>query len=471
MADWWIDDSAASNGTDTGGQAIGSAWNNPAKYLWASDGSNVGLMARATGPRPAAGDRVFVLGGHLELQGAAVNMTNDGTVTNPVIVISVASFNSGSPNALDNTSLIGTTGSFAVAASAGGLMLFGFILNPTNNGAVSIAGNFLCSPNGDMLFALEDGAIRLGSTSSQPRIVVGANGGTTNLTQTVRLRNVTAKFANASQSIQFRRGQFEWLGGGIDAAGSIPTALFTSASGGMPSRILCEDLDLSGLSTSIFDVSTGSGVARLSRCKLHGSVALTTGSHAGAGGVEAEMVDCDSADTNIRYSRVNGFGSVNSSAAVYLTGGAKSKRNGSDVPFSHFLTGTHACGKFLPLYSPWYPMFLDSVGSKTFSIKVAYDRATALTNEELFIEIEVLGTSGSVQGSLLTSRLSAWQLQSGSALSNTSESWAGSGGWTNKKTHTLSVPATIAEQGIARVRIGCTAQSVPIYVDPLPVAA
>ena len=48
MADWFVDDAAADN-TGTG------AWNDPFKYLYLTDGSNLGLMLSGTQPAAAGG--------------------------------------------------------------------------------------------------------------------------------------------------------------------------------------------------------------------------------------------------------------------------------------------------------------------------------------------------------------------------------------------------------------------------------
>lgn len=467
MATWWIDDAAASNGADSGGETIGTLYTSPAKYLWASDGTNVGLMSRTTGPKPAAGDIVYVLGGHVETPAANVSMANAGSITNPVAIISVASFNGGSPNTLDSTSVIGTSSNNSVSVAAGGLVMFGFSLMPSNAGGNNSAADINLNTASDFLFRLVDGALIISSTNVGAMITVGASGSSSSYEQLVSLDNVDVKFANSGQSIQLQRGKLEWSGGSLDGSGTIPTALLTTGNVSSPARVALDSLDLSALSTAIVDVSSGTMDVAVSRSKLHASVSPTVGTHPGVGGPTVELVDCDSGDTNIRYHRRDGRGTVNQSASVYRDGGAKSKRNGADVPYSHFLTGSTACGKFLPLMSPWYTApFVSTTGSKTITIKVAYDRATALTDEELFAEVEYLGASGSTQSSTASSRLATWPLASGSALSNTSETWTGTGGWTNKKTHTLSVSATVAEQGILRVRVGCTVQSVAVYIDP-----
>lgn len=467
MAIWWVDDAAASNGADTGGETIGTLYTSPAKYLWSSDGTNVGLLSRTTGPKPAAGDIVYVLAGHSEVPAATLTMTNAGSNTSPVVVLSVASFNLGSPNTLDNTSVVGTTGNFAVAAAAGGLVMFGFSVMPSSAGGINAAGDINLNVAANFLFRLTNGKLIISSTNTGAIIIIGAAGNSSAYEQLVSLDNVDVKFANAGQSIQLQRGKFEWSGGSLDGLGTIPTALLTTTNISTPARVALDGLDLSALSTAIVNVSSGTMDVVVSRSKLHASVSPTVGTHPGVGGPTVDLIDCDSGDTNIRYHRTDGRGTVNQSASVYRDGGAKSKRNGADVPYSHFLTGASACGKFIPIMSPWYTApFISTTGSKTITIKVAYDRATALTDEELFAEVEYLGTSGSAQSSTASSRLATWPLASGSGLSNTSETWTGTGGWPNKKTHTLTVSATVAEQGILRVRVGCTVPSVAVYIDP-----
>ena len=55
-------------------------------------------------------------------------------------------------------------------------------------------------------------------------------------------------------------------------------------------------------------------------------------------------------------------------------------------------------------------------------------------------------------------------LATGTSLTDTSESWTGTSGWTNKKTATLSKTVTVAQQGYVRCRIAVGKQQT-VYAD------
>ena len=92
MVDWFVSSATGVNSNN------GTAYTTPKKYLWESDGT-LALFLGAT--KPLAGDTVYVLTGHNELQTAEYALVG-GALENeqPIKIISVASFNSGSPNTL-----------------------------------------------------------------------------------------------------------------------------------------------------------------------------------------------------------------------------------------------------------------------------------------------------------------------------------------------------------------------------------
>ena len=65
----------------------------------------------------------------------------------------------------------------------------------------------------------------------------------------------------------------------------------------------------------------------------------------------------------------------------------------------------------------------------------------------------------------MSGTLSRDVVASGSSLTNTSETWTGTGGWSNTKTYTLSKTITVDEYGYIRARVGL-AKDEDVYVDP-----
>jgi hypothetical protein len=196
-----------------------------------------------------------------------------------------------------------------------------------------------------------------------------------------------------------------------------------------------------------------------------------------AGVLDVELQSCGSTDHTYFYKKVSNEGVVGHDVSVYLTtGGATHKdSDGSSVSYSLKLNAnanTYNCSKNNPLYTPWFYVPVFSTGSKTFSIKIAHEQAAVLKDNEVWMEVEYMGGTATINtpqtvreitAPLITGTVFQDYHAAGSNLTDTAEAWTG---LASEKTHTLSKTVTVNEQGYARIRVALAVNNISIYVNP-----
>jgi hypothetical protein len=103
--------------------------------------------------------------------------------------------------------------------------------------------------------------------------------------------------------------------------------------------------------------------------------------------------------------------------------------------------------------------------SKTLSVFVVLDSATALTDKELWLEANVPTNSGSTQHRLFSDR-AADVLASAANQASDTTTWDNTGGFANVRKHKLEVTFTPQEAGIGYARVCVAAASKTLYVSP-----
>jgi hypothetical protein len=155
-------------------------------------------------------------------------------------------------------------------------------------------------------------------------------------------------------------------------------------------------------------------------------------------------------------------GDVYSETTIVRTGGAS---NGT-TPLSHKLVSSAARKFTAPLYGPDLVIWNAAVGSaKTATVEIVHDSVTNLTDAEVWLEVEYLGTSGFPM-SLFASDRKADILATAADQTDSSEAWTTTG-LTNPNTQKLSVTFTPQEIGVVRARVVLAKASATVYVDPL----
>jgi hypothetical protein len=234
---------------------------------------------------------------------------------------------------------------------------------------------------------------------------------------------------------------------------------------------LIEGCDFSGMSTT-FNMLSGSVGNRLviRNCKLPSSWTgqlFPAASKVALGGT-VEMYNCDSGDTNYRLWVETGVGTIVDETTIIRTGGASDGTTGiawkvtstADAQYPH-----------LTVESPEIVQWNETTASAiTATVEIVHDSQGAgngadFHNDEIWLEVMCLGTSGAPLGSFISSA-KADVLATAADITNSSETWTTTGLTTPVK-QTLSVTFTPQEKGFIHAKVYLAKASKTVYIDPL----
>jgi hypothetical protein len=431
-------------------------------YVRSTDGNNVDdgstwALAKAdlagAAAIDAAGDVIYVSQAHSESTAAAVSYTWSGTRTAPTRVFG-ANDGAEPPTAMATSPIVATTGASNLQ------------LNVTTAVSLHVHG---------IQFTAGDGAntanITLNSVSAAAIIFdscllylrgTGSAGVINTGSGRVVLRDCTVRFSAAGHSLSPSAGIFHWIGGGFHASTTQPTNLFNTMSAG--GRVLLDGVDLSaGASTmNIAASNTAALIAFVMRnCKLPASWSGTLNNSAGQGS-RFSMYNCDSGDTNYRLLIKDGNGDITSETTLVRSGGAS---DGTTSLSWKLTSNTNALWEHQPLYSDEIVRWQDAVGgSITATIEILHDSATPLTDKDVWLEVQYLGTSGVPLGAIVTDAAADY-LATAANQTTSSVTWTTTG-MSNPNKQKLSVTFTPQEKGYLIARVALAKASYTVYVCP-----
>lgn len=435
MANWYVYSAAAGAGT-------GADWTN----------AYTTLAAACTAK--AAGDTFFVAHDHAETQGSAITITSPGTEVTPCRIYCVNRAGSVPPVAADlrTTATITTTGSFGITLAGSVWECNGIIFNcSTGSGSI----NLVVGNTAGRTWRLVNCALKLLSTSVAAQMKFGVAGA-----GAVILENTTIQFGSTSQILSVST-RFIWRNTPSAFSGAtFPGTLFSPSVGG--ASFFLEGVDLSAMASgkTLFNMSTAfpsNGI--LKDCKLGASVTIAAFAGQGAGGADIAAVRCDSGDTNYRTERYNYMGSQLVETTIVRTGGASD----GTTPISIKIVTSAQSKKDWPYECLPISIWNETVGSPiTLSIQGIWGGGAVPNNDDIWIDVEYLGTSGFPIASKATSG-KATGLDAGSAIPAGSGTWGGS--TTNFK---MSATFTPQEKGPITIYVKAAAVSSTFYIDPKP---
>lgn len=324
---------------------------------------------------------------------------------------------------------------------------------------------YLFKTNTDGLQVIDSCVVRNGGTATTGYLIIGKSDAAYDAITTVI--NTTVKLIATGQKISLVG--VNWHGGGLAAGSSAVTTLFSGGTSPTTKPSLVTGFDASLASASVNLVAT------LNSCKLKMVNMKLPASWTGAlaagypyvDGV-IELINSISGTSYIIYRSVSGQGDIVDDTGIYLTTGYSKTKDlsNADVPYSLKISPRSTyVSRNAPLWTPKIPVWISSTGSKTLAIKVAYDSATALKDYELPILVTYAGTASSSHHSVAQSTTPTVQaLGAGTSLTDTAEAWTGTSGWTNKKTHTISVTVTVNTVGYVYLQLGLANTQV-VYVN------
>ena len=432
-------------------------------YLRSTDGNNADngstwALAKATLAAAltaaGAGGTVYMSQAHAETQAIHMTLTSPGTAGSPVRVICC---NDGAepPTATATTGSVSTTTGRNITFS--GVAYYYGVGFSAGSGLASAQIYFT---NGAALWLRFDTCrLALGGTSGG-RFYVGETGSTRETL--IEFVETILKFSMTPQGI-IASCPFVWRGGSVDPTGTIPTELFKENAAGNIAFVQLEGVDLSALGsgkTLVAQPSTSNGgFFRFTNCKLHASVAISSGTIAGQGGAVIDLVNCDSGDTNYKYSKKVYQGDITQETTIKRTGGASDGVTG----FSRKFVSTANAKFYAPLVGPWFKFWHSTLSSITVAIEIVTDNVT-LTDAEAWVEVLHQGTSGYPLGVFENDR-TADILATGANQTSSSETWTTTGLTTPVK-QTLSKAVTPAEIGWVYARVVLAKSSTTLYACP-----
>lgn len=420
----------------------------------------------------AAGDTVFVSDAHAETNsGSAITLAFAGTLAAPVRIIC-------GDDAAEPPTSVATTGSMTISTNhplsiSGALYVYGMSFNIGASGGSSMI-TMVSGTGTDQKQVYENCAFNLAGSGSNSAPQIG---NTSALALSMVLwRNCTYKPTNATaaqnKGIQVLLGRFQWEGGSLPSGSSAIVQLFwLIGSNGRGANVEISGVDLSNAASTL-QIFPNSGMGRsiIRNCKLPASWSGTLcGTGVTSSGYRCEMHNCDSGDTNYRMIVQDESGQAVSDTGVYRDSGASDGTTG----LSWKMTTTSSADFSVSVFkSPEIVRWNETTGSSvTATVEIVHDGAAAFTDEEVWLEVMYLGTSGYPLGSW-TSDAKADVLAAASAQMTSLATWTGdTGTGPNGSTtwHQLKLSVTFIPQGKgfihARVCMGVKGKTV--YVDPL----
>lgn len=405
-------------------------------------------------------------GGNVIYIGADSVSSGDGaavTITGPTSggVCSIISATVGTTTfAKSSSNQISTSGTFTMT---GNFAVYGVQIN----GGDTV--QFICPTSTSAAqsnFYSEDCTIKPGSNRA---FYMYGSGGTTASGNHVHIR-LTVSAANdsgaqASEFMKFGNGFHEIIDPSFVDSGSHRTGkIFNTGGGPAIGRLLISGGDVSGLTGTSAIIDQGATLANISINNLKTAASPTWFANSINGGGRICITNSGSADAPeyLRYSCH--YGTITSDTTNYRDSGASVE--GTHVSWK--LVSSSSAQTATPLVTPWMYGVISSTGSKTFAVYVTQDGGAGdLTDAEVWLEIEYLGTSNVAQSTFATDRVGPSGAFSGAAAQTDDSTSTWSGTITETYMQKLSVTATVNEDGLYRARVALGKASTTLYVDPL----
>lgn len=435
------------------------------RYLRSTDGSDsddgstfalakatlAGLLAIDT-----SGDRLFVSQVHSETTGTSYAMNFAGTLTAPSKLL-CGNDAAEPPTALSTGALIACTASSGTSSINGSVYAYGIKFQFAAVLQLG-AGNSNCFQHFDNCTFDCTGAGSSGNFASA----------LDNDNVKMLFTNCSWKFANAGNYIQVGQ-QFEIKGGSALSGTSTPSALFKFPTDRTMTRVLVDGMDLSNFaSTLVLFSNAGVPACRsvIRNCKLPASWSGTlTNAAPTAPGQRFEMFNCASTGINYAVWIEDYAGSIRHETTIVKTGGTSNGTTGTALKMA---TTANCIYPGTPLVSQDISYWNETTASNiTITVDIIHDSVTNLKDDEVWLEVEYLGTSGGPLATIVND-CKADILATGADQTTSSATWTTTG-LTNpnkqKLSVTLSSPQTqLKGEFIGRVKMAKASKT--IYVDP-----
>ncbi len=433
------------------------------RYLRSADGSDsddgsTWPLAKATlpgiGALDTAGDTTWVSQSHSETASSVFSWSGGGTLTNPTKLI-CGNDAAQPPTALATTGVIANTTSSGINAINGSCYVYGITWRfaavlQIGAGAANCFQHFdNCTfdctgvgSGGNLASALDNDATLM------------------------LLTNCNFKFANAANYIQL--GQNFVIKGGAAVSGTTtPNPLFKMPTDRTLTRALIDGVDMSNFASTLVlfaPSATTAGRFVMRNCKLPASWSGTLTNGACAIGQRFEMYNCAASGINYAVWIEDYAGTIKHETTIVKTGGFT---NGTTTTSLKMTSTANSLYPSLPLQSQDLSVWNETTGSSvTITVDIVHDSVTNLKDDEVWIEVEYLGTSGGPLTTIVNDSKADY-LATAADQTTSSATWTTTG-LTNPNKQKLNVSFTPQLKGPILARVMLAKASKTIYIDPVP---
>lgn len=396
------------------------------------------------------GNAFYVGDNHAETQATAMTLTFPGGAGAPYNANNIYCVDhtvAVPPTTLATTGTITTTGASGITI-AGSHYMSGLTIN-MGTGAGS---NVLTINNASRGYARYDSCKFALKQSASPILLYGG------ATSRVIKNNCTIEYNSANANTVPRNAFLSW--NNVTLTGTAPTTLFSDNSTSGQLTVTASDLSLLGAGkTLVGNLDNGGSYPWVfTDCKLGSSVvAASTPSFPGSVGVD--LIRCDSGATNYRTERYRSAATQTIETTIVRTGGATD----GTTPIAWKIVTTSNARWVAPFESLPISIWNDTTGSSiTVTIYGIWGGGAVPNNDDIWIEAEYLGSSGTPLGSFANSTKSD-NLAANAAIASDSSTWGGS---TTK--FAMGVSFTPQMKGPINIVVKAAKASSTFYVDPRP---
>lgn len=441
----------------------------PNKYVKSPDGSNADngstwALAKANLKDAlaiaAAGDVIYVSQAHAETNAASTTITAPVGVVNPVTIIG-SNDASEPPTTTSTAPTISTTGASNLTIS-GSCSAYGLNFTCGNGYNYSVL-RVGYSATDNTIQRFENCNFVLADTHPASVFNIGSSGG---IVSEVTFKSCGLKVASGLDPINLA-GKIT-LSGGSFMSGTAVSSLgcFSIGNSGVAANVSIEDFDFSALPANsvLFrtPIASSSGNIKLRNCKMPAgwSGRLVDAAFSSVN-TRIEMWNCDSGDTNYKLWIESGAGVIRDEETIVMSGGAT---DGTTQSSMKMVSNANASAEGQRLHSPELLTWCDTTGvAKTATVEIVHDSATDLTNAEIWLELEYLGTAGATLGVPANNRM-ATVLTAPAAQASSAATWTTTGLATPNK-QKLSITFTPQKKGLVQARVVLAKPSKTVYVN------
>ena len=436
-------------------------WTTRAPFSWTY--ATITLLRAVTGN--AAGDYFYVSSSHSESVAALQTYTFAGTITNPNYLLSVDDTSGTPPTTLLAGGTVTTTGAFGIALQ-GSVYCYGMTFSATTgNSSGSLA--FVTSA-GSATQTYESCKFRIGSTTTGSFAFIAVGTSLNQGNRTVTWNNCTVKYgSNSGQYVGTGAAILYRNGGGFEAGTGTPSTGLFRTDQLVAGQMYLNGVDFSILNSTMYLTAPTAGlygVLSLRDCKMPSGWANTVVNATVTGPYHPVGV-YNSSGTSLNYNTVyqGYFGKVVPETTYVRTGGAS---DGTTALSWNMTATSSAAYPQSVLTSSEIVVWNNVTGiSKTATVEILHDSATALTDAEIWVEVMYLGSSATPLGTIINdSKANVFATAANQATSTAS--WTTTG-MANPNKQKLSVTFTPQMKGYVHARVMLAKASKTVYVDPV----